>query len=91
MHIRFAFVYNVKQKKRPCFQGLFIEQLPRLRACDAIVDSAEHVTNDRAEQHQNCNNNDGYQNKNQCIFNQALALFLRCKQHNIHLLSILWI
>ena len=52
-----------------------------LYAVEACVDRAEGVANNRAENHQGCDNNDGNQNKDQRIFDQPLASLFRCKQH----------
>ncbi len=48
----------------------------KLHGAEAGVDRAEHIANDRAEDHEGRDNNDGNQNKNQRILNQALAFFL---------------
>ena len=44
-------------------------------AREALVDAAEHVADDRAKQHEDCNNNDSNQNKDQRVLNQTLAFF----------------
>jgi hypothetical protein len=52
-----------------------------LHAVEAVVDGAEGVANDRAEDHQGCDNNDGNQNKNQSVLDQTLTLLFRSEQH----------
>ena len=47
----------------------------KLHATEAGVDLAEDVTDDRAEDHERSNNNDSYQNEDQRIFDQTLAIF----------------
>jgi hypothetical protein len=49
----------------------------------AVVDRAENVANDRAQNQQGRDNNNGNQNKNQRIFDQTLTLLVACKQHGI--------
>jgi hypothetical protein len=53
----------------------------------AGVDVAEYVADDGSEDHQSRNNNNGYQNKNQRIFNEALAFFFGGEKHGLYLLS----
>ena len=48
-----------------------------LHAREAFVDWAKYVADNRAQDHQDRDNNDGNQNKNQCVLNQTLAIFLR--------------
>jgi hypothetical protein len=55
----------------------------RLCTGKAGVDGAKYVANDRAQDHEDRDNNDGNQNKNQSVFDQALASFLRRKQHGL--------
>ena len=40
------------------------------------IDFCEEIANDRAEDQQNSDYDDSHQNKDQSIFDQALALFL---------------
>ena len=47
----------------------------------------ENVTDGRAEQGENDDNNDGDQNQNQRVFYEALAFFTRHVQHNDNLLT----
>ncbi len=44
-------------------------------------DVAECIANNGAQQQKNGNHHNGYQNKNQRIFNQALPLFVAKLQH----------
>jgi len=46
-------------------------------AGEAVIDGAENVANDRAKQHEDCNNNDSDKNKDQGILYQTLAFFFR--------------
>jgi hypothetical protein len=65
-------------------QGLFF--WPSGLGLDArktVIDGAKDVTDDRAKQHQDCNNYDSDKDEDQCILYQALAFFLGCEQHNI--------
>ena len=41
----------------------------------AVIDSAEDIANDGAEDHKDSDNDNGNQNKNQRILDQALAFF----------------
>ena len=50
-----------------------------LHAAEAGVDFAENSADDWSEDHQSRNNNDGYQNENQRIFNKTLTFFLGWK------------
>jgi hypothetical protein len=52
-------------------------------AREAVVDGAEHVADDRAKQHEDCNNNDSDQNEDQSVLYQTLAFFFRSEQHGI--------
>ena len=58
---------------------LFWHSRCELHAAKAGVDFAEHSADDRAKNHQRRDNNNGNQNKNQCIFDEALAFFFRGK------------
>ena len=46
-------------------------------AGEAGVESAEHIGDDRAKQHENRNNNDSDQNKDQSVLHETLAFFFR--------------
>jgi hypothetical protein len=67
--------------------SLFLSIL-KLYARQARINLAKGITDHRAQEHQCCNNNDGYQNQNQSIFNKSLTLFFFEEQHRTHLLSI---
>ena len=60
---------SVKRRSRRAL----LESTLNLHSAEAGVDFAEHVADDRAEDHESRDNNDGNQNKNQRILNQALA------------------
>ena len=53
------------------------QEQKHLHTREAFVDRAKYVADDRAQDHQDRDNNNGNQNKNQCILNQPLAFFLR--------------
>jgi hypothetical protein len=52
-------------------------ELGELHAAEAGVDFAENAADDRAEDHEGRNNDNGYQNEDQSIFNETLAFFFR--------------
>jgi hypothetical protein len=49
----------------------------RLHAVQAVIDGAEGVADDRAQDHERRNYNNGNQNKNERILYQALAFLFR--------------
>jgi hypothetical protein len=50
---------------------------------EAGVDGAEGVADDRTQDHKGRDNNNGNQNKNQRVFDQALAFLLASEQHGV--------
>jgi hypothetical protein len=48
-----------------------------LLADQARVDLGEDVADDRAEDQEDCNHDDGDQNEDQSVLNEALAFFFR--------------
>jgi hypothetical protein len=73
-----------KKTSRRIYGGKFFD----LQRREAIIERAEHVTNDRAKQHEHSNDNDSYQNKNERVLDQALAAFEISALHLVHLLSV---
>jgi hypothetical protein len=44
-------------------------------ARETFIDRTENIANPRAQDLQNCNDNNGNKNEKQCLLNQSLALF----------------
>ena len=66
----------MEQKTPVCMQtGVFL--LASLHRAEAGVDLAEYVADHRAEDHKRSDDNNGNQNKDQRIFDQALAFLFR--------------
>jgi len=72
-------VCQVQERQDPALrQGpVACQEMVVLHAVEAVVDGAERVADDRAEDHEGRDNNDGNQNKNQRIFDQTLAFLFR--------------
>ena len=45
-------------------QGLFFDWFSLLEGLKAVVDGAEYIANDGAEQHENCDDHNSDENKN---------------------------
>jgi len=70
----------MRNKKNPNLSiGIFYTNWRGLHTAEAGVDSAKDTTNSGPEEHQGCDNNNSYQNKNQSIFNKTLTFFFRGK------------
>ena len=54
----------------------FASYLMQLHTRQAAVDLAEYISDQWSKNHKRSDNDDGNQNKNQRVLNQALALFL---------------
>jgi hypothetical protein len=54
-----------------------------LHALETVIDGAERITDNGAEDHQGRDHNNGNQHKNQRVFNQALAFFFRGEKHGL--------
>ena len=46
-----------------------------IKLAETIGDAAEHVTDLRAKQSQDSDNDDSYQDENQCVLYQTLTIF----------------
>lgn len=58
-----------------------------LQAGKTVIDGAEGIANHGAHQHQDCNDYNGYQNKNERVLYKALAPLSQPDFHVSHLLS----
>ena len=57
--------------------GLFCAQMSRLR--QRVADGAERIADLGSEQAHDCNHNDGYESKDDCVFDKALTFFFWCE------------